>query len=72
MKCAGCDDVNAAKYVARKRRGQYYCKDDVGTCERALCECDIQFAKTSGASEYIQNNTIRIENRTIKKIILSR
>ena len=52
MKCAGCDDVNAAKYVARKRRGQYYCRDEVGTCERALCECDIQFAKTSGASKY--------------------
>lgn len=49
MKCSGCDDVNTAKYVARKRRGQYYCKDEANTCERALCECDIQFAKTSGA-----------------------
>ena len=57
MKCAGCDDVNASKYIARKRRGQYYCRDDVGTCERALCECDIQFAKTEEHTSELQSHS---------------
>ena len=55
LKCASdvCGgDVNNNKYVVRKRRGQWVCQDDVGTCERAICECDLQFAQNSGEGEY--------------------
>ena len=48
LKCAECDDVNANKYTVRKRRGQYTCQDPVGSCERSVCECDLQFAINSG------------------------
>lgn len=58
MKCSECEDVTASKYVVRKRRGDYYCKDEVGTCERALCECDLQFARDSGniAGDWTSDN----------------
>merc|ERR1712157_685803 len=32
------------KYDYRIRRGEVKCKDELGTCEQALCECDRQFA----------------------------
>lgn len=48
LKCAECEDVLASKYTVRKRRGEYSCKDPVGTCERSICECDLQFAIASG------------------------
>lgn len=61
LKCASdvCGgDVNNSKYVVRKRRGQWVCQDDVGSCERAICECDLQFAQNSGevAAEFDAGN----------------
>ena len=48
LKCAECDDILANKYIVRKRRGEYSCKDPVDSCERQICECDLQFAIASG------------------------
>jgi len=33
------------KYGLNKRTGTATCKDEPDTCERALCECDTQFAR---------------------------
>ena len=43
------------KYSAKMRRGTIQCQDDVGSCERAVCECDLQFARESGSCEFRLN-----------------
>lgn len=47
--CSGCN-VDDVKYSARMRGGAFQCRNAVGSCERAICECDLQFAKDSGSS----------------------
>jgi len=33
------------KYSYGQKNGDKFCKDSANTCDRALCECDLQFAK---------------------------
>merc|ERR1712242_26501 len=33
------------KYNFKKSKKEYICTDNPGTCERMICECDLQFAK---------------------------
>jgi len=30
------------------RGGGWQCRNPLGSCERAVCECDLQFSKDSG------------------------
>merc|ERR1711868_297757 len=33
------------RYKYGEKNGDKFCKDTAGSCDRALCECDLQFAK---------------------------
>ena len=37
------------------RGGAFYCQGAMRTCERAVCECDLKFAKDSGSSKHFNN-----------------
>jgi hypothetical protein len=39
------------KYRYKLRGSNALCRDDANTCERALCECDAQFAEGKNNSE---------------------
>ena len=40
-----CIGERVAYKVKFRKRGEITCRDSADTCERALCECDAQFAR---------------------------
>ena len=53
------------------RGGAFQCRNAVGSCERAICECDLQFAKDSGSCKYLHKKTVRCLNALYKLIHLA-
>jgi hypothetical protein len=43
------------RYKYGEKNGDKFCKDDAGSCERNLCECDLQFAKNHVAKKDVFN-----------------
>ena len=35
-------------YRAELIEGQFFCSQNIGSCRRAMCECDLQFAQEVG------------------------
>jgi hypothetical protein len=41
------------RYKYGEKNGDKFCKDTAGSCDRALCECDLQFAKAHVAKKHV-------------------
>jgi hypothetical protein len=61
VKCARMEfgDMCIGEFVRYKygyKNGDAVCKDDAGTCDRALCECDAKFAREHQAETHVFSN----------------
>ena len=58
QKCARAEHGNSCigefvRYKYGERNGDKYCRGRPGSCDRALCECDLQFAKAHVAKAHV-------------------